>query len=172
MEIRDIGRHAAGTVLNLETVQAYIGEVCPVPMPNSFPFGSDVASLFNGYESLFTLDVRINGMPVPVTRPYGECIQYSVTRRDRLTEFEVIQIPALEGGKSAVGWVAHSSYLGMIPRNAGVRGIRARSGNIQIGDETVFEHLFPEERFNRWCVGEVHMVDSRIIPTEGATTSN
>ena len=26
------------------------------------------------------------------------------------------------------------------------------------------DHLFEEDRFNRWCVGEVHVLDSRIIP--------
>ena len=37
-------------------------------------------------------------------------------------------------------------------------------GNIQVGDERVLDHLFEEDRFNRWCVGEVHVLDSRIIP--------
>ena len=45
-----------------------------------------------------------------------------------------------------------------------MRGIRARLGNIQIGDESVFDHLFHEDRFNRWCVGEVHILDPHIIP--------
>ena len=37
-------------------------------------------------------------------------------------------------------------------------------GNIQIGSEAVFDSLYTEERFNRWCVGELHILDSRIIP--------
>ena len=37
-------------------------------------------------------------------------------------------------------------------------------GNIQIGGEAVFDHLFAEERFNRWCVGELHILDPRIVP--------
>ena len=60
--------------------------------------------------------------------------------------------------------MAHSSYTGAIPKAAAVRGIRARLGNIQIGDESVFDHLFHEDRFNRWCVGEVHILDPHIIP--------
>lgn len=43
-------------------------------------------------------------------------------------------------------------------------GLRVRVGNIQIGDDTVFNSLFTEDRFNRWCVGEIHILDSRIIP--------
>ena len=45
-----------------------------------------------------------------------------------------------------------------------MRGVRARVGNIQIGGEGVFDDLFTEQRFNRWCVGEVHIMDSRITP--------
>ena len=76
-----------------------------------------------------------------------------------------MRVPSIDGrGDAAVGWVAHSSYLGAIPKANRIRGIRARTGNIQVGDERVFDHLFEEERFNRWCVGEVHILDSRIIP--------
>lgn len=92
-------------------------------------------------------------------------IRFSKDREDSFTEFEKIAIPSVDGDRSAaIGWVAHSSYLGAIPKESGIRGIRARVGNIQIGDETIFDRLFPEERFNRWCVGELHIVDSRVIP--------
>jgi molecular chaperone HtpG len=42
--------------------------------------------------------------------------------------------------------------------------LRVRSGNIQVGDDRLFEDLFPEPRFNAWSVGEVHVVDQRIMP--------
>ena len=92
-------------------------------------------------------------------------IYFSETRRDEFSQFENIDIPSVDGfGSAAVGWVAHSSYLGAIPKETGIRGIRAREGNIQVGDDAVFDHLFPEERFNRWCIGEVHILDPRIVP--------
>ena len=37
-------------------------------------------------------------------------------------------------------------------------------GQFQIGDETIFDSLYSEERFNRWCVGELHILDHRIVP--------
>ena len=74
-------------------------------------------------------------------------------------------MPAVDGEQpAAIGWLAHSDYVGAIPKKLSVRGLRAREGNLQIGDERVFDHLFPEERFNRWCVGEVHVTDPRILP--------
>ena len=81
------------------------------------------------------------------------------------TDFQAVRIPSADGnGDAAVGWVAHSSYLGAIPKQQRIRGIRARLGNIQIGGEAVFDSLYTEERFNRWCVGELHILDSRLIP--------
>lgn len=165
VEVGGVGRHAAGLILNREAVQAYIGEVCPVPIGPSFPFFSETESLYGKDKATLELEVTLNGELTPVTRRYGEIIRFSKDREDRFVEFEEIDIPSTDGNNmAAIGWVAHSSYLGAIPKETGIRGIRARAGNIQIGDENVFEHLFPEERFNRWCVGEIHIVDSRIVP--------
>ena len=73
--------------------------------------------------------------------------------------------PAVDGDKdAAIGWIAHSSYLGAIPKELGVRGLRLREGNIQIGGDDVLDPLFREERFNRWCVGELHILDERLLP--------
>ena len=165
VEVGGVGRHAAGSLLNREAVQTYIGEVCPVPIAPTFPFFPEIEKVFDKDAPPLTLEVILNGELVPVTRPYGEIIRFSKGRKDCFTELEKIDISSLDGnGSAAVGWISHSSYLGAIPKAAGIRGIRARIGNIQIGDETVFDHLFSEERFNRWCVGEIHIADPRIVP--------
>ena len=165
VEVGGVGRHAAGLILNREAVQAYIGEVCPVSIAPPFPFASKIVNIFGKDKAPLVLDVTLDGKLAPVTRRYGEMIRFSKDREDSFKEFEEINIPSADGNdRAAIGWIAHSSYLGAIPKETGIRGIRARAGNIQIGDETVFDHLFPEERFNRWCVGEIHIVDSRIVP--------
>ena len=134
-------------------------------MAPNFPFVSEVEDLFGENESPLSLEVILDGESTPVVRRYGEMIRFSKDREDSFTEFERIDIPSVDGNRSAaIGWVAHPSYLGAIPKETGIRGIRARVGNIQIGDETIFDRLFPEERFNRWCVGELHIVDSRVVP--------
>ena len=124
-----------------------------------------VEGLFDGFEAPLTLEVVLAGDPAPVERPYGGAIRISTNTEAVFTEFQVVRIPSVDAnGDAAVGWIAHSSYLGAIPKEQRVRGVRARVGNIQIGDETVFDELFTEERFNRWCVGELHILDSRIVP--------
>ena len=146
-------------------MRAYIGEVCPVPLGPAHPFAKEIEDVFAEYDPPFSLRVTIADDPVPVTRPHGPTIDFSNGKSDPFTALEPVRIPSLNGGNAAaVGWVMHSSYLGAIPKRLGIRGIRARMGNIQIGDEAIFDHLFPEERFNRWCVGEIHVLDSELVP--------
>ena len=165
VEIGDVARHSAGLLLNRDAVRDYIGEVCPVPMSTKFPFASKVEELFDGAKAPLTIEVLLEGDPYPVERPHGEAIHLSANKAAEFTDFQAVRIPSADGnGDAAVGWVAHSSYLGAIPKEHRIRGIRARSGNIQIGGEAVFDSLYTEERFNRWCVGELHILDSRIIP--------
>ncbi len=165
VHVTGIARHAAGLVLNKEVVKAYIGEVCPVPISSIFPFKTEIEGVLGDDGASFVLDVFINGETEPVTRRFDSEVPLQGDRKVRFTECERVDIPVLDGNaNAAVGWIAHSSYSGMILQDAGVRGFRARVGNIQIGDEAIFEHLFPEDRFNRWCIGELHIVDSRILP--------
>ena len=164
-EVSGISRHAVGSLLNEDAVRSYISEVCPVPMSPFFPFTRNVEDLFGRDRPLTAQVVTVNDITEPVHRQHEASIRFSDSRTDHFEEFEEFRITCLEGaGDAAIAWVAHSSYMGAIPKAASVRGIRARLGNIQIGDEAVFNHLFHEDRFNRWCVGEVHILDPHIIP--------
>ncbi len=165
VEMGGVARHAAGSLLNRDAVRRYVSEVCPVPMSTAFPYFQEIATLFKTYEPPMSLHITLDGEPDPVRRPYGNIIQLSANREDNFREFEEIYIPSVDSnGDAVVGWIAHTSYLGAIPKGTQIRGIRARVGNIQIGDETIFDSLFAEERFNRWCVGELHILDHRIVP--------
>ena len=165
VEVEDVALHSAGLLLNSDAVREYVGEVCPVGLSAEFPFTDRVEGLFNVPGEPLTLEVVLGGDSGPVERPYGESVRFSANREAAFTEFEVVRIPSVDGvDEAAVGWVAHTSYLGAIPKQQRVRGIRARVGNIQIGGEGVFDDLFKEERLNRWCVGELHILDSRIVP--------
>ena len=165
VQITGIGRHAAGLILNRNTVRNYIAEVCPVPFGSTFPFASRIEKLIEKDKRPLALNVILDGEVSPVTRRFPELIRFSEDRMDSFTELEEVEVPSLDrSGNAAIGWIAHSSYLGAIPKQLGIRGLRARVGNIQIGDESIFDTFFPEERFNRWCVGEIHILDPHILP--------
>ena len=165
VEIDHIARFAAGTLLNTQNVRRYVGEVCPVPFAPDFVFSNQIVD-FLGENKPLVLEVFLDDENIPVTRPHTSDLILSETSGDCLREIEQINVPSLEGAEyAAIGWILHSSYLGTLPKSLGVRGLRARDGNIQVGDESLFEHLFTESRLNRWCVGEIHILDPRIVPT-------
>ena len=164
VQLEGIHRHAAGDVLNREVVRAYVAEVCPVPMSTTFPFAADVDRRL-ACERPVTVTVMLSGSARPLRRPFASTIPLGPHKVDQYLDFESFDIPSLGTSRPAgVGWIAHSSYLGVIPKGLGIRGLRARVGNIQIGGEDIFDHLFAQDRFNRWCIGEVHVMDHRIVP--------
>jgi molecular chaperone HtpG len=60
--------------------------------------------------------------------------------------------------------VLHHAYLGSITVRSRVGGLRTRVGNVQVGSEDLLADIFPETRFNGWAVGEIHVLDPRILP--------
>ena len=165
VQVHGIPRFAASSILNRDVVRQYIGEICPVPFGEDFPYANQVFDLFSADYPLSMINVRLNEDINLVTRLHTNGIYGAGDRFDKFIEFEAIRVPAPDSEEYvAVGWIAHSSYLGALRKSLGIRGLRARMGNIQVGDDQVFDHLFTEDRFNRWCVGEIHILDSRIVP--------
>lgn len=164
VQIEGLSRYAAASILNRDAVRRYLGEVSPVQFSLDFPYNSQASRLFNENKP-FILDIHLDGEEEPITKLHKGELHFSKDRSDKFREFEEVKIPALDGKNyAAMGWIAHYSYLGALPPKLGVRCLRARVGNIQIGNETVFDHLFSESRFNRWCVAEIHILDPRIVP--------
>lgn len=165
VQVEGISRYAAASILNRDVVRDYLGEVCPVPFAPNFPYAPHVLNLFKEGQSPLTFNVYLDGEKESITRLHKKGLQISGDHLDKFTNFEVIRIPALRGnGYAAIGWIAHSSYLGALSKKLAVRCLRARVGNIQIGTESVFDHLYSESRFNRWCVAEIHVLDPCIVP--------
>ncbi len=164
VKISGISRYATSSIFNQDMVKKYLGEVCPVPFSLEFPYEKNISNLLKK-NPLHTLEVHLNEDKEPITRLQENNLPLANNSYDEYIQFEKIQIPTLNGnGHVAEGWIAHSSYLGALPKGLGIRCLRARMGNIQIGDETIFDHLFSENRFNRWCVAEIYILDSNIIP--------
>ena len=163
--ISGVSRYAATSILNLDLVRSYIGEVCPVPFDERFPYASVVDSLIGRHQRQPKMHIYLNEEKVSIKKLHAPRIRFSERREEDYLEFEEISIPSISNGElAAVGWIVHWPYHGAIPKELGVRGIRARVGNIQIGDERIFDHLFSESRFNRWCVAELHILDPNIVP--------
>ena len=160
-----VSRHAAGAIMNRDAVRQYVGEVCPVPFARDFHHADGISRIFEAGSSPFTVTVRLDGEDLCVERPHACSVRVSEHESQDIVGVEEIRVAGVGVREcAAVGWIAHTPYRGAITKSCGMRGIRARVGNIQIGGEDVFEHLFSEERFNRWCIGEVHVLEPGIVP--------
>ncbi len=164
VELQKVVRLANDGLMNPGIVARYLGEVAPVPFHVTFSQGATIAERLTREAGYTTVAIHVNGSPEPITRPYRDKVPVSKTKSTCLQEPFFFEMPSQDGERGAVGWIAHHDYLGAFPRPLGVRGLRARVGNLQIGEDCCLDYVFPEQRFNQWSIGEIHVVDERIIP--------
>lgn len=163
VEMRGIVRHGRDDLLNSEAVSRYLAEVAPIPFAPAFCYGAILEEFLADKGVRSELEIYVNKKG-PLYRPHRDSIQMTNGLASSVQGPEFFEIEGIEGSPAACGWLLHHDYLGVIPRCEGVRGIRLRSGNIQVGDEDVLRELFHEPRFNSWAVGEAHIIDRRITP--------
>lgn len=162
VEIGRIVRQRGDRLLDPTAVEAYLAQIAPVPFSRDFNHGAIISDALRSVGPLGELHVTLNGGD-PITRPHRDSIPLGGSDTP-IHELDIIELPGMDGGLAAVGWFAHHDYRGAIPAAALVKGVRVRVGNIQVGDQTILEQIFPESRFNSWTVGEVHILDRRIVP--------
>jgi len=163
VELRGVVRHGRDDLLNESAVRSYLGQVAPVPFAPSFRSGEEIEEFLRDIPTPANLHIFVNGIG-PVCRPHSDFIPMKPGLVSKVSEVSRLTIPGVDGGIAAKGWILHHDYFGALPRHLGIRGLRLRSGSLQVGDESVLEATFPEPRFNIWSVGEFHILDRRIIP--------
>lgn len=158
-------RIANDRLLNEIEIGTFVGQVCPCPFSPEFSFGEEIAALLAPYGRAGKFyNIHINDSETPVYRPYRNEVAYSESKSAALRNLKSFEIEGIDGGTAAVGWLIHHDYQGAIPVAQGVRGLRARVGNIQVGHDRAFLEVFPEDRFCSWSIGEVHVLDARVVP--------
>ncbi len=158
-------RIANDRLLNEVQIETFIGQVCPCPFSPDFSYREEIASLLEGHgRAGRAYNIHINGSETPIYRPHCDEVAFSDSKKSTFHDLRPFMIEGIDGETAAVGWLIHHDYQGTIPVGQGVRGLRARVGNIQIGHDRLFAEIFPEDRFCSWSVGEVHVLDPRVVP--------
>ncbi len=164
--LEGVARLPLDRLLNEQVVQHYISQHCPVPFPPSFAQRDEIEKLLKEHAGYKTYRVLLNEggiesehQPTQVFRPFGATIN-GETIDDEVARTHLIET---SGGVNVV-WYIDRQLSGAIPKSEGIRGLRARQKNIQVGGERLFSTLFREERFNSWVCGEVHIGDKTILP--------
>jgi len=162
VEMRGIIRHRNDQLLSAASITNYLSQVAPVPFHEDFPFRDKILSHLGSQVRMGDLQILVGDEKV--FRPHREALDIGVETSDAFTEVELLNIEGIDGETACLGWVLLHGYTGALPAGCNVRGLRVRCGNIQVGDDRMFEELFPEARFNGWSVGELHVIDPRVIP--------
>ncbi|WP_288415419.1 ATP-binding protein [uncultured Novosphingobium sp.] len=164
VELTGVVRQGDDRLVRPESVVDYLSQVAPVPFDPSFSLAEEIEAVLTPHLLGGRLAITVNGGD-PITRPFRDETEAGDKGRISLREVTTFELPDLDGGGvGAVGWIAHHDYDGAIPQGALIKGLRARVGDIQIGGSSLLQEVFPEARFCSWTVGEVHVIDARIIP--------
>lgn len=163
VQMRGVIRHRDDRLLSDSAVADYLSQVAPLPFSPDFSFANRINAALEASVRLGHLSVYINDGPDRLYRPFQDEIKVDGKTEAAFTNLEIRNLIGMDGSIGAVAWVLHHEYSGALSNRALIKGLRLRSGNIQVGDHTLLEHLFPETRFNSWAVGEVHIVDPRIL---------
>jgi len=164
VELKGVIRHRDDRLLNAVAVGDYLSQVAPVPFAPEFTFGAEIESALTGHVNLANLQIRINASANPLYRPHRNSFLINEVAQDKITELEIKALNDVNGNVAAIAWIAHHGYYGALPNKALIKGIRLRSGNVQVGDHALLESMFSESRFNAWAIGEVHIIDKRVLP--------
>ncbi|HEX8486761.1 ATP-binding protein [Sphingomonas sp.] len=164
VELRGIVRLRSDRLMTPAAVAEYLSQVAPVPFSPDFSFGTEISSAMRAAMQPANLHIHVNGTETPLYRPHRDTFDAGGGRMLAYEGVEIRQVPDMDGAPAALAWVLHHPYEGAIPVANLVKGLRLRSGDVQVGGGAVLEELFAEQRFNAWSVGEVHVLDRRIVP--------
>lgn len=164
VEMRGIVRLRNDALMSPSAIAAYLSQVAPVPFSPQFRFASAISTQLGRYVDLTELEIRIDDATEPLYRPHRDTFDVEGKPSVSFETLDFLEIPSADDHVAAVAWILHHEYQGALPNESLVKGLRARNGNMQVGGRAVLEGLFPESRFNGWSVGEVHVIDRRIIP--------
>ena len=164
VELRGMVRLRDDRLMSPPAISEYLSQVAPVPFSSDFQFGREWTNTLSRHLDLGILDICVSGMEQPVYRPHRDSYRFDDKPDITFNELTVVEIPGVDHDVAAVACILHHEYDGAVPTGTLVRGLRLRTGNIQVGDHKLLEELFPEPRFNAWSVGEVHVLDRRIVP--------
>lgn len=163
VRLRDISRLRNDLLLNETVIAHNLAQVAPVPFAPEFSFGGQVEERLAAHWPQVPLHLSVAGKQV--FRPYRDEMVFATTAHKlRIEDIEFLEFPNVDGVTGAIGWIGHHAYVRSIIPSLGVRGLRARIGDVQIGEADLFDDIFKEPRFNGWSIGEIHIIDPRIVP--------
>lgn len=154
-------------ILDDVEVYKYLSQVAPAPFSPTFKW-KDIINSKLFYRGLKVSEYNIfieSEEKIQLYKNYSDSFLADRVRKseDKIEDIEEKVFKDNNGEVLAILWFAKTGYSGTI-QNDTVKGIRLRKGNIQLGERTVLNSFFKDERFNGWLIGELHIVSTKLIP--------
>ncbi len=162
--LRGVIRYKNDELLDQTALQNYLAQVAPVPFSPDFSFGSEVAEFLSSHIGDQSFNIFFDSSEEPLYKPYRNTFLAKADVSSHFSHIEYVKLPGIHQDIDAIGWIMHHEYLGAISPDQVIGGLRLRSGNIQIGGNGSLRTIFPQARFNEWCCGEIHVLNSKIRP--------
>src|SRR5205085_9705000 len=163
-EMSEIIRHGNDCLINTDHIHSYLSQVAPVPFAPSFRFTERITDKLKAKISLGDVLIYLNGDKSPIYRPHRNEFEVRKGVVDEFKDVDFFELKTADDRLAAIGWILDHEYSGAIDRNVLIKGLRLRMGNMQVGESNLLDDLFPEPRFNAWVVGEIQILDERILP--------
>lgn len=150
-------------LLDEKKVIDYLSFVAPVEYDSAFGFQKNIHKYAAGLNfHISEYNINVNGEQL--VKPYKTTFKAGGSN-DEIFDLDFQAFTNTAGDLIAWSWVGLSTFKGVINSSENMRGIRLRAGNIQLGDESALQPLFPKgERGTNYFIGEVHAVDKGLIP--------
>ena len=154
--MQGVHRFHRDDLMSVSAVRSYISQVAPVPFDfNGFPLAMKINTHLVAMDGYRAYPLYVEGQQV--FRPHAEVFPVSGKSTDKIDDVVSFDVLGRNGQEIGRGWYAKMGYLASIPPSVGMRGIRVRQGNIEVGDEHFLAEFFAERRFATWHVGEIHV---------------
>ncbi len=158
-------------LLEFDRVLEYIQETAPVPYNiESFKFGKDINNKLNELNikiDEYNLFLCTENQEIKVYKPYRSKIIVDLKRKilDEVTNIKmhIIRNDLKDNKLVALVWYGENNLFGTIIEEK-IKGFRIRKSGLLIGDRFSANSIFKEERFNGWIIGEIIILDQKIIP--------
>ncbi len=164
VELCKVSRLKNDTLLNEEVVRGYLSQVSPAPFDIGFSHATRIDQFLSTYGIRQPIRIEINDGAGEVSRNIRDQFTVREGCADQIRDIEFLEYRGADGDVAAVGWIGDHAYYGALPKKHGLGGIRLRSGNIQVGGDTILADFFPEARFCSWAIGEIHIISAKVLP--------
>lgn len=154
-------------ILDDVEVYKYLSQVAPAPFSPTFKWKDIINSklLYRGLKvSEYNIFIE-SEEKIQLYKNYSDSFLADRVRKseDKIEDIEERIFKDDNDEILAILWFAKTGYSGTVQNDA-VKGIRLRKGNIQLGERSVLNYFFKDERFNGWLIGELHIISPNLIP--------